>query len=204
VSNKTGGNILDEDRLVSLLREGQEEAYQILIRRYQARLLNIAYGITLDREESQEIVQEVFLKVFQKIHTFKGQSALSTWLHRITVNQCLNWRRKWKRRAKWQHQPLEADGPFQVPELRSEDDGPEDVLREREFRKILTEQLKALPAEARAVFTLKELEGLSYDEIAETMKIKRGTVSSRLFYARKKLKESLNRVLDGEKRDESE
>lgn len=188
---------MDEDRLVSLLRQGQDDAFRILIKRYQARLLNLAYGITLDREESQEIVQEVFLKVFQKIKEFRGQSSLSTWLHRITINQCLNWRRKWKRRAKWQHRSLEAEDADHLEELGSEDSGPEEIYRDAEFQRIFTEKLRSLPDDARAVFTLKELEGLSYDEIAEVMKIKRGTVSSRLFYARKKLKESLSEYIDG-------
>lgn len=189
---------MDEDRLISLLVEGQEEAFSILIKRYQGRLLSIAYGITLDREESQEIVQEVFLKVFQKISTFKRQSSLSTWLHRITVNQCLNWRRKWKRRARWQHQSIDDDEAFHAPELASEENGPETLFRKTEFQKAFKEKLRSLPEDARAVFTLKEIEGLSYEEIARIMKIKKGTVSSRLFYARKKIKESLSEYLDGE------
>ena len=197
MSNKTGENSLDEDRLISLLVEGQEDAFSILIRQYQGRLLSIAYGITLDREESREIVQEVFLKVFQKISTFKRQSSLSTWLHRITVNQCLNWRRKWKRRARWQHQSID-DETFHLPELVSEENGPETLFRKTEFQKMFKEKLRSLPEDARVVFTLKEIEGLSYNEIARIMNVKRGTVSSRLFYARKKLKESLREHLNGE------
>ncbi|MFC1885062.1 RNA polymerase sigma factor [Thermodesulfobacteriota bacterium] len=194
---------MDEDRLISLLVKGQEDAFSILIKRYQGRLLSIAYGITLDREESQEIVQEVFLKVFQKISTFKRQSSLSTWLHRITINQCLNWRRKWKRRARWQHQSIDADEAFHAPELASEENGPETLFRKTEFQKVFKEKLRSLPEDARAVFTLKELEGLSYDEIARIMKIKKGTVSSRLFYARKKIKKSLSEYLNGEETNEN-
>ena len=114
----------------------------------------------------------------------------------------IDWRRKWKRRSKWHHQPLETDDSFHIPELGSEENSPEDLIREKEFTRLFAEKLKSLPEEARVVFTLKELKGLSYDQIAETLKIKRGTVSSRLFYVRKKLKESLSEYIDeGEKHE---
>ncbi|MBW2318491.1 MAG: sigma-70 family RNA polymerase sigma factor, partial [Deltaproteobacteria bacterium] len=98
MSNDVDTNGWDEAGLVSSLKERQEEAFRILVRQYQGRLFSIAYGITLDREESLDIVQEVFLRVFKKIHTFREDSRLSTWLHRITVNLCLNLKRRWRRR----------------------------------------------------------------------------------------------------------
>ncbi len=196
MSKKTKANHWDEDRLISLLKQGDEVAFRVLVRRYQKKLLGIGYGITLDREESLEIVQEVFLKVYQKIHSFRGESNLSTWLHRITVNLSLNWKRRWKRRLKWRHQPLERDDGVDYPELGSDEESPHNLYREKEVERIFREKLKGLPEEARTVFVLKEVEGLSYDEIAKTLKIKRGTVSSRLFYARKRLKESLSRDID--------
>ncbi len=172
----------------------------MLIQQYQDKLFSIAYGITLDREESLDIVQEVFLKVFQKIHTFREESRLSTWLHRITVNLCLNWQRRWKRRFRWHHQPLQREGATDRPELATNDDYAEALSERKEFEKVLWEGLKALSEEARAVFVLKEVEGLSYDEIAKTLKIKKGTVSSRLFYARKTLRGFLRPYLEeGEK-----
>lgn len=199
MSNKVHNDFSDERRLVSGLKKGQEEAFGVLIRRYQDKLFSIAYGITLDREESLDIVQEVFLKVYQKIHTFREASRLSTWLHRITVNLCLNWHRRWKRRFRWHHQPLERDEAGNHLELGTNDYYPETLYERKEFEKALWEGLKALSEEARAVFVLKEVEGLSYDEIAKTLKIKKGTVSSRLFYARKTLRESLKPYLEAEK-----
>ncbi|MCP4103988.1 MAG: sigma-70 family RNA polymerase sigma factor [Desulfobacteraceae bacterium] len=187
---------LDENRLISLLKQGNEDAFRILILRYQARLFAVAYGITLDREESLDIVQEVFIKVWQKIHTFRDESKLSTWLRRITVNQCLNWQRRWKRRFRWRHQPLETDEAGDYPELGTNDYHPETLYRKKELEKVLWEKLKELPEEARAVFVLRETQELSYDEIAEILNIKRGTVSSRLYYARQKLKESLKEYQD--------
>jgi RNA polymerase sigma-70 factor (ECF subfamily) len=198
VSNKADKEVWDEGRLVSCLKERQEEAFRVLIRRYQGKLFSIAYGITLDREESLDIVQEVFLKVYEKIHTFREESRLSTWLHRITVNQCLNWKRRWKRRFRWHHQPLERDDAGDLPELGTDADYPETLYQKKEFARIFWQRLKELPEEARTVFVLKEVEGLSYDEIARVLKIKRGTVSSRLFYARKRLRESLKPYLEEE------
>jgi RNA polymerase sigma-70 factor (ECF subfamily) len=198
VSNKANNDFSDERRLVSGLKKRQEEAFRVLIRRYQDKLFSIAYGITLDREESLDIVQEVFLKVFQKIHTFREESRLSTWLHRITVNLCLNWQRRWKRRFRWHHQPLQREGATDRPELATNDDYAEAPYERKEFEKVLWEGLKALSDEARVVFVLKEVEGLSYDQIAKTLKIKKGTVSSRLFYARKTLRGFLRPYLEGE------
>ncbi|MFC1532061.1 RNA polymerase sigma factor [Thermodesulfobacteriota bacterium] len=198
MSNIINTPLLDENELVSGLKKGQEEAYRILVRRYQARLFNIAYGITLDREESAEIVQEVFLKVYSGIHSFEGKSKLYTWLRRIAVNQSLNWHRRWKRRFRIRHQPLENEDTDTRMAPGTDEYGPESLYRKKELEKILNEELNRLPEEARSVFILKELEGLSYDEIAKLLKIKKGTVSSRIFYARQKLRKSLSKLLDQE------
>ncbi len=180
-----------EDELIERLRKGQEEAYRVLVREYQSRLYSLACGITLDREESQDIVQEVFLKVCSNIKGFRGKSSLFTWLRRITVNESLNWRRMARRRFRWKHQPLETEGTEVRPELKSEDSGPEAMYQKKELEKTLNKGLNSLPEEARTIFVLRELEGLSYDDIAAQLNLKKGTVSSRLFYARQRLKEFL-------------
>ena len=183
----------DEKKLIGLLKQGDQEAYRVLVRQYQQMVFRIAYGITLDREESLDIAQEVFLKIYQKIDTFEQKAALSTWLHRITVNQSLNWKRRWKRRFRWHHQPLESSGAL---ELGTEKHKPERLYQHQELSRVLQEGLGKLPEDARAVFVLKEIEGFSYEEIAATLHIKRGTVSSRLFYARKRLRDLLREYLD--------
>jgi RNA polymerase sigma-70 factor (ECF subfamily) len=182
-----------EDELIKRLRKGQEEAYRVLVREYHSRLYGLACGITLDREESQDILQEVFLKVCSNIKGFKGKSSLFTWLRRITVNESLNWRRRAKRRFRWKHQPLETERIEGGPELESEESNPEDMYQKKELEKSLNNGLNLLSEEARTIFVLRELEGLSYDEIAAQMNLRKGTVSSRLFYARQRLKEFLER-----------
>lgn len=198
VSNNTNSPQWDEKDLLLRLKKGQQEAYRLLVRRYQAKLVSIAYGITLDREESLDIVQDVFLKVYSNIQTFEGKSRLYTWLRRITINESLNWRRKWKRRFRWHHQSLEREDDRGSMELGTDEMGPETLYRKKELEKILNQGLNELPEDARSVLILKEQEDLSYDEIAGLLKTKKGTVSSRIFYARKKLKKYLSKALDGE------
>jgi len=196
VSDEVDKHLGDESTLVSLLKQGQEDAFRVLVRRYETRVFSIAYGITLDREESLDIVQEVFLKVYQNIHTFREESRLSTWLHRITVNLCLNWKKRWKRRFRWHHQPLERDQSGNDLKSGTEAHYPDAIYEKKEFEKIFWDRLNELPEKTRAVFVLKEVEGLSYDEIAKTLGVRTGTVSSRLFYARKRLKKSLKQYLE--------
>lgn len=196
MSYKTNTQVWDETELVLGLKEKNEEAYRELVRQYQAKLFRIAYGITLDREESADIVQDVLLRVYQHIRTFKGDSKFYFWLRRITINMCLNWHRRWKRRFRWRHQPLEKGEGENVMELGTESYSPETLYREKELEKILQEGLKTIPEDVRTVFILKEMEGLSYEDIAGILKINKGTVSSRIFYARQKLKRSISSMLD--------
>jgi RNA polymerase sigma-70 factor (ECF subfamily) len=189
-------DLWNESRLVPLLKKRDEEAFRVLMRRYQDKVFGIAYGITLDREESLDIVQEVFVKVYERIHTFREESKLSTWLHRITVNLCLNWRRKWARRFRWHHEPIEAEEVRKKADVEGKDQRPDRLYEKKELEQIFWRCLGEIPEKARAVFVLKEVEGLSYDEIAKALKIRKGTVSSRLFYARKRLKESLSAYVE--------
>jgi RNA polymerase sigma-70 factor, ECF subfamily len=188
-NNRT--NRWGESALISLLKQGDEEAFRALIRRYQKALYSVAYGITLDRDESQEILQEVFIKVYRSIGSFREESSLSTWLHRITVNLCLNWQRKSKRRPRWDSNSSGRKDSAERLRQGGDKDRPDVLYEEKELTVWFKRWLQGLPEEERTVFVLKEANGLSYEEIARILHIKRGTVSSRLFYARKKLKESL-------------
>ncbi len=196
VSKPVKANKRAEHLLVARLKQGDEKAFVTLMRQYRSALISVAYGITLDTEESRDIVQEVFLKVYRNIGSFNEKAALGTWLYRITVNQSLNVIRKWKRRLRQQHRSLtrepnnEAADP---PELGSEQFSPSGLLDEKELARRFEDQLKALPQKTRAVFVLRENQGMSYDEIAEVLNIQRGTVSSRLYHARQKLKAALGR-----------
>lgn len=193
MSNNINNTDIEDSRLLIDLKNGNERAYRQLVGKYQAKLRNVAYGITLDVEESADIIQDVFLKAYMGIDKFKGESSLYTWLRRITINESLNWVRKWKRRFRWQHQPLEREDGSSL-NLESNDAGPENVMSSKQTAEILKEGLDKLPEKARAVLVLKEVEGLSYEEIGDALEINKGTVSSRIFYAREKLREYLKGV----------
>jgi RNA polymerase sigma-70 factor (ECF subfamily) len=154
-------------------------------------LLKIAYGITLDREESLEVVQDVFISVFNSIQTFRHEAGLGTWLRKITLNHCLNWKRKWKRRFKWHHDPIDSDIDWELPLETPKNKTPETLYEEKQLERVFFNSIKKLPEKIRIVFVLNAIEGLSYDEIAQTLKIKKGTVSSRLYFARKHLMDIL-------------
>ena len=197
-SKKSKAYLPDESELVSALKAGDENAFQILMARHRERVYSIAYGFTLDREESLDIVQEVFIKAFRGIHLFKADSKLSTWLHRITVNESLNWRRKWSRRFKSFHKPLDLRSNGFNLFLKSNDKSPDVLFDAKEMGIKVKKAMADLPEQARMVFVLREVEGYSYEEIANILKIRKGTVSSRLHYARKKLQELLLPYLNGE------
>ncbi len=182
---------IDEQTLVERLKKGQQWAFTALVSTYQGRLLKIAYGITLDREESLEIVQDVFVSVFKNIQTFRQDASLATWLRKITINHCLNWKRKWKRRFRWHHDAIESENDKYLLNENKKGNDPEMLFQEKQLEENLMQDIKALPKKIRLVFVLNAFEGLSYDEIARTLKIKKGTVSSRLHFARKTLIASL-------------
>ena len=163
----------------------------MLVKQYQGMLLNIAYSITLDREESLEIVQDVFVKACSGIKGFRQDASLGGWLRKITINTCLNWKRKWKRRFRWSHDPIESDDDWILKDVDQSSSNPENQYREKEFEENIMKQISKLPEKIRVVFVLNALEGMSYDEIAEHLNIKRGTVSSRLHHARKILMDSI-------------
>lgn len=180
-----------EQELIHQLKQGNRQAFEDLVDQYQHRLLAIACGITLDREESLEIVQDVFISVHRNIHNFRGEAGLMTWMRKITVNMCLNWKRKWTRRFKWSHHSIETDQGHFITEVETGNETPESSYMNREFETLVMEKVSLLPEKFRSVFVLKTLENISYEEIGQTLGIKTGTVKSRLHHARKLLAESM-------------
>lgn len=182
---------LDEKELVKGLKLHQEKAFQILVLRYRRRLLKVAYGIVLEKEESLEIVQDVFVCVYKRIHGFREESGLFTWLVKITINLSLNWKRRWKRRFRWAHRSFEPHDEALLQEAGQGAETPETQYRKKELGVGIMEAVENLPEKIRVVFILNTLEGLAYGEIAEALDIKIGTVKSRLFQARKLLSATL-------------
>ena len=198
MSTTIHNRIVHDPELILRLQRGDEWAFQLMVRRFRNKIFSIAFGITLDAEESQDIMQEVFLQVYRTIGDFRGDASLATWLHRITVNRSLNWKRRWARRFKWLH--VSTDSTEGLPAVEPESDLPSPEIRvaNAQTRRQIDNALKMLPDQARTVFVLREIEGLSYEEIADAIGIKLGTVRSRLFHARKRLKEILQPLMEEE------
>lgn len=162
---------------------------------YHARVYGILMGMVHHEDDARDLAQQVWIKVWNKLHTFKGESDFYTWLYRLTTFAGLDFLRKRKRlrEANWieELEPVRDPDDVTAPSVVSR---PDRTAEANEIRTEFDEALKSLSVEHRTALILRELEGLSYDEIARVMKCRRGTVMSRIFYARKEMQEQL-RVL---------
>ena len=190
----------DDDDLLGRLRRGDASAIELLMTLYADRVYRLAYGVTRNEADAHEIVQDVFLTVFRKHGSFEGRSALSSWIYRITMNTALN-RRRGKRAE------LETSLDAELPAYRADGhrDGeraylladwsqtPEAELLAGESRAVLTRAIAALPEHYRAVLVLRDVEGMSNEEVAVAMGDSVASVKSRLHRARMVLREQLTR-----------
>jgi len=176
----------EETALIQRLKQGDEEAFEQIFRRYQKRVYNVAYRMISNRETAEDMTQEVFLRVFQKIRKFKGKSSFSTWLYRLTVNLCLDHLRK--RNA----HPTESLEDIEEKALVYGKTPEDDVILE-ERREAVQRIISSLPDKLRAIIILREIEGLSYKELAEAMNCSMGRVKSLLYEARMELRRRIER-----------
>jgi RNA polymerase sigma-70 factor (ECF subfamily) len=194
---------LTDDELVRSTLGGTREAYRTLVERYQNRLLAMALDILKSREDAEDVVQETFVKAFLSLGQFKGESSFYTWIYRICFNMAVDIRRKASRRGGTHLEYKEqvsvnkaGDGAVSGatqgaldPSQRLE--SPHEALARKELGRKIQEVLGELSEEHRAVITLREIDGLDYEDISHALGIPKGTVMSRLFYARKALQKAL-------------
>lgn len=174
-----------ESKLVGRLRDGDTAALEALMERYASRVYRLACGITDIRADAEEVVQDVFLSLFRKIHTFEGRAALGSWIYRVTVNAALI-----KRRGKREPSPQ-----FRVTDLADRSRTPEEELLSVETRTVLNRLIDALPDHYRAPLVLHDVEGLSNEEAARALGASVAAVKSRLHRARVSLSERLTGYL---------
>jgi RNA polymerase sigma-70 factor (ECF subfamily) len=180
--------------LVERLKGGDEEAFAALLRRHQGKVYRLAMNLTRNAQDAEEVTQDVFWAVYRKIGNFDGRAAFTTWLYRVTANAALM---KLRGRRSEPHLPIEeagptfgADGSFARP-VADWSDLPEERLVAAESRQVLREAIEALPPDYKAVVVLRDIEGLSNQEVAETVGTTVLAVKSRLHRARLGLRERL-------------
>jgi RNA polymerase sigma-70 factor (ECF subfamily) len=181
---------LDEAKLISRCQRGDQEGLRQIFELYQKKVYRIAYGVLRHREEALDIVQEVFIKLFRSIKNFKGESRLSTYLYRMAINTSIDHLRKTGKPYTSSLDEEEGIQPAEEPERR-----PDRILLYNELEGKVNEALNKLPVDQRVAILLREVEGLSYQEIAETTKCSIGTVMSRLHYGRKRMQDLLRDYL---------
>ena len=166
-----------DKEILTLIAEDKEYGFKMLVEKYQNQVINLAYSLSRDFSLAEDIAQEVFLKIFKKINSFQRKSSLSTWIYRITLNMSYQFLRKRK---------------FSLFSPKKHSFSPEDTQEKKE---IINIGLNRLPLKYRVVVILKDLQGLSYKEIARILNCRIGTVESRLFRARILLKKILTPLI---------
>lgn len=181
-----------ELELVQRARQGSEEAFAALVERNQKRIYNLTLRMTGNPDDAAELCQEAFLNAWKGLGRFQGESAFSTWLHRLAVNVCIDFLRREKRRQDMSLTvSLDGEEEARQVQLPDEHDGPDRILERAELRRLVREGLDALTPEHRQVLVLRELEGLTYHEIAALLSLEEGTVKSRIARARISLRDYL-------------
>jgi len=186
----------NEAELVTELQAGSDAAFDWLVTYYHASVFNLVYGIVVNKADAADVTQEVFLRAFRGIRGFQRGSSLKTWLYRISVRQALNHRR-WFWRHQRQQVSIDAEEGGQSPaiELKDGEATPYDQYAADEAQATVRRALSQVPALFRSAVILRDLEGLSYEEVAEVLDVSVGTVKSRILRGRRMLKEILDPLL---------
>jgi RNA polymerase sigma-70 factor (ECF subfamily) len=189
----------EDDCLVRGLREGCESAYETLVERFQQPVFNLVSRLLKDPGEACDVAQEVFLKVFRKIGSFRGESSLKTWIYRIAVNEAHN-RSRWHIRHRGQEVALESGEETAGcrERLAAPRSSPYEFVLDRERRSLVEAALADLNPSYRTAIVLRDIEDLNYDEIAEILQIPLGTVKSRILRGREALRRELEKRLEPE------
>jgi RNA polymerase sigma-70 factor, ECF subfamily len=185
----------ERDRqLVLRAQHGENIAFDSLVTKYQRRLIRMALRLVGSESEAEDVVQEAFIKAYRALPQFRGDAAFYTWLYRIAVNTARNYLESRSKRESGMNESgvMETNGER---ESLNSSDTPESTLMTRQVAETVGKAMQELPDDLRLALSLREIEGLSYDEIAEVMKCPIGTVRSRIFRAREAIAEKLRPLL---------
>lgn len=186
--------------LVRRFKAGDRRAYAEIVRRYQHRVYTLCLRWIGDERTAEDVAQDVFLALFRSLDEFRGDAQLSTWIYRVAVNHCKNRRLYQKRRATERHEPLEGNPRDDEParEIAHPGPGTDAPLFTTEAERLVRAALEQLDDETRSIIVMRDVEDLSYEEIADILDLPRGTVKSRLHRARAELARVLSRSLKPE------
>jgi RNA polymerase sigma-70 factor, ECF subfamily len=185
-----------DQKLVVRVQKGDRAAFDLLVRKYQHKVAKLVSRYVRDRSEVEDVAQEAFIKAYRAIAGFRGESAFYTWLYRIAVNTAKNYLDSQGRRPPSTDMEVEGAELIESGESLRDQATPERALLTDEIAQTVNRAIESLPEDLRTAITLREIEGLSYEEIAQAMDCPIGTVRSRIFRAREAIDEQLKPLLE--------
>lgn len=185
-----------DDKLVKRAKKGDSRAFDLLVLKYQGRVAQLVSRYVRNNAEVEDVTQEAFIKAYRALPSFRGDSAFYTWLYRIAANAAKNHLVAMGRRPS-SDVALDGAETFEVPDRLTDAESPDEVIMAQELKDVIAKAIDALPAELRSALTLREFEGLSYEEIAEVIECPIGTVRSRIFRAREAIDQRVALQLQG-------
>jgi RNA polymerase sigma-70 factor (ECF subfamily) len=187
-----------DELLVERVQKGDRRAFDLLINKYQHRIVSLVTRYVSDPSEAMDVSQEAFIKAYRAIDRFRGDSAFYTWLYRIAINTAKNWLVAKKRRPPATDIDAADAEQYDVESRLKEQGTPENELLREEIKRTVFETISDLPDDLRTAIMLREIEGMSYEDIAVTMDCPIGTVRSRIFRAREAIDQKLKPLMDGD------
>ncbi len=196
MNDQKGNNTELDTELVLRVQQGDKSAYDLLVIKYQHRIIQLVNRYVKDPSEAQDVAQEAFIKAYRALPNFRGDSAFYTWLYRIAINTAKNYLvSRTRRYSDYQVDVQDAEQVENAPQLKGLET-PEYLLMNDEIVSVIKVAIEKLPEEMKVAIMLREFEGLSYEEIAQAMECPVGTVRSRIFRAREAIDEKLSPLLD--------
>lgn len=183
----------DEMLIIQRVKTGDVNAFELLVREYEKNVYNLALRMVKNPDDAADMTQEAFIKAYNSLSFFRGDSKFSVWLYRIVSNVCLDYLRSVSRHPAVSLSVENDEGEETELDIPDESQSPEELLERKLTRESVRRGLEVLPEDYRQILLLREIQGLSYDEIADILALELGTVKSRIFRARKKLCEFLLR-----------